>query len=101
MKGRILDLFAGLFESGNSEFSALQFMSFPLLRLEHLGDGGAAELSPSSAADIPFDEVAPFGQGCPIGITLVVGRNGKEFPTCAYFDAFEDVYPYNSARLRQ
>ena len=49
--------------------------------------------TPPLATQIPLDEVSTFGQGCPVGVALVVARNGKEFPTCADFDAFEDVDP--------
>jgi hypothetical protein len=68
-------------------------MPFSLLGLEHLGDGGAAELTPASAGHVPFDEVTPFGQCCPIGITLIVARNGKEFPARADLHALEDIDP--------
>jgi hypothetical protein len=68
-------------------------MSLSLLRFQGLGDGGSAELTPSLATQIPLDEVSTFGQSCPIGVALVIARNGKEFPTRADFDAFEDVDP--------
>jgi hypothetical protein len=58
-----------------------------------LGNGRSTKRTPPLATQIPLDEVSTFGQGCPVGAALVVARNGKEFPTRAYFDAFEDVDP--------
>src|SRR5205807_1920149 len=87
VQGRILHRFAGLFKTRNSEFSALQFMPLPFLRFERLGGGGVAEFAPAPAADIPFDEVAPFRQRCSIGIAFIISRNGREFPARGDLDA--------------
>src|SRR5215470_11667008 len=71
----------------------LQFVPLSLLGFEGLGNGRSAEFTPSPATEIPLDEVSTFRQGRPIGVSLVVTRNGKELPTCADLDAFEDVDP--------
>jgi hypothetical protein len=58
-----------------------------------VGNRGSGELAAPLAAQIPLDEVSTLRQSCPVGVALIVVRNGKEFPSCANLDAFEDVDP--------